>query len=219
MEYLNKVIKEIYKLLFDTYGPQNWWPGDTPLEVAIGAILTQNTAWRNVEKAINNLKRAGLLDIKKILSLSDNKLKELIRPAGFYNQKAERLKSFLTYLESKGGCLKKITDDTEKIRNELLKIKGIGKETADSILLYAMDRPVFVVDAYTKRVLLRHNLIDENADYDSVQSIFTRSLPRDVSLYKEYHALLVRLGKEHCKSRKPLCETCPLNSGVIQKLC
>lgn len=204
------IIQRIYDVLFKTYGPQNWWPAETPLEVAIGAILTQNTAWRNVEKAINNLKRENLLDIKKLLSLEDEELKELIRPAGFYTQKAERIRSFLSYLAKKGGCLKSINEDTQQVRNELLKIKGIGKETADSILLYAMERPVFVVDAYTKRVLIRHNIIKENADYDTVQSLFERSLPQDVSLYKDYHALLVKLGKEHCKSRNPLCETCPI---------
>ena len=204
------LIRKIYDTLYETYGEQKWWPHDTVLEVAIGAILTQNTAWRNVEKAINNLKREGLLDGKKLLSVSDDKLKELIRPAGFYNQKAERLKSFLKYLYKKGGCLKKINDDTKKIRNELLQIKGIGKETADSILLYAMDRPVFVVDAYTRRVLKRHNIIKEKADYETIQSLFEQNLPKDVSLYKEYHALLVKLGKEHCRSRNPQCGTCPL---------
>ncbi len=206
------LIRRIYDVLFNTFGPQGWWPGDTPLEVAIGAILTQNTAWRNVEKAINNLKKEGLLDIKRLLSLSLEDLKELIRPAGFYNQKAQRLKSFLLWLFEKGGCLTEINESTAEIRRELLKIRGIGKETADSILLYAMDRPVFVVDAYTKRILSRHNIIEEKADYDIVQAMFVENLPRSVALYKEYHALLVKLGKDYCKSKNPLCETCPLKT-------
>ncbi len=206
------LIRRIYDVLFNTFGPQGWWPGDTPLEVAIGAILTQNTAWRNVEKAINNLKKEGLLDIKRLLSLSLEDLKELIRPAGFYNQKAQRLKSFLLWLLEKGGCLTEINESTAEIRRELLKIRGIGKETADSILLYAMDRPVFVVDAYTKRILSRHNIIEEKADYDIVQAMFVENLPRSVALYKEYHALLVKLGKDYCKSKNPLCETCPLKT-------
>ncbi len=209
------LIRRIYNILFGTFGPQHWWPGDTPLEVAIGAILTQNTSWKNVEKAIENLKREGLLDLEKLLGLSPERLKELIRPAGFYNQKTERLRSFLLWLHKKGGCLTEINENTEKIRQELLKIKGIGKETADSILLYAMNRPVFVVDAYTKRILSRHNIISEGADYDTVQALFTNNLPLDVPLYKEYHALLVKLGKEYCRSRNPLCETCPLKSMLM----
>ena len=209
------LIRRIYDILFNTFGPQHWWPGDTPLEIAIGAILTQNTSWRNVEKAINNLKKEGVLDLKKLLELSPEYLKELIRPAGFYNQKTERLRSFLLWLNKRGGCLTEINETTEKVREELLKIKGIGKETADSILLYAMNRPIFVVDAYTKRILSRHNIIKEKADYDTVQALFISSLPVEVPLYKEYHALLVKLGKDYCRSRNPLCETCPLKTVFV----
>lgn len=209
------VIREIYNVLFNKFGPQDWWPGESPLEVAIGAILTQNTAWRNVEKAINNLKRENLIDLRKLLALDLEYLKELIRPAGFYNQKAERVKNFLFWLNEKGGCLLKINEDTETIRQELLNIKGIGKETADSILLYGMNRPVFVVDAYTIRILSRHNIIHKNADYESVQALFTSNLPMEVPLYKEYHALLVRVGKDYCKSKKLLCGLCPLKRVFV----
>ncbi len=208
------LIKRIYDILFNTFGPQNWWPGDTPLEIAIGAILTQNTAWKNVERAINNLKRENLIDVKKLLSIDIENLKELIRPAGFYNQKAERLKEFVLWLREKGGCLTRINEPTEALRIELLSLKGIGPETADSILLYAMHRPVFVVDAYTKRILSRHNIIDDKASYNQIQSLFVSNLPEDVQLYKEYHALLVKLGKTYCKKNNPLCGSCPL-SGIF----
>lgn len=204
------LIKKIYEILYEAFGPQYWWPGETPLEVAIGAILTQNTAWTNVEKAIQNLKSKNLLDLDRLLELDKDKLAELIRPSGFYRQKAQRLKEFLVWLKQKGGCLLKINESTEVIRDELLSIKGIGPETADSILLYAMERPVFVVDAYTKRILTRHRIIRESADYHEVQSLFMHNLPSDVQLYKEYHALFVKLGKEHCKKSSPLCNTCPL---------
>ncbi len=204
------LLKKIYEILYEAFGPQYWWPGETPLEVAVGAILTQNTAWKNVEKAIRNLKSKNLLYLDRLLELDNDKLAELIRPSGFYRQKAQRLKEFLIWLEKKGGCFLKINDPTEVIRNELLSIKGIGPETADSILLYAMERPVFVVDAYTKRVLARHRIIRENANYHEVQSFFMHNLPYDVQLYKEYHALFVKLGKEYCKKSSPLCSTCPL---------
>ena len=209
------LIKRIYDVLFNTFGPQYWWPGDTPLEIAIGAILTQNTAWANVEKAINNLKKEGLLSIDKLLAVDNETLKKLIRPAGFYNQKSERLKEFLIWLKEKGGCLTHINESTEDLRKELLSIKGIGPETADSILLYAIERPVFVVDAYTKRVLSRHNIIDRKADYHEVQNLFVNNLPRDLNLYKEYHALLVKLGKTYCKKNQPLCESCPLTEVFL----
>ncbi len=209
------LIKRIYDVLFNTFGPQYWWPGDTLLEIAIGAILTQNTAWANVEKAINNLKKEGLLSIDKLLAIDNETLKKLIRPAGFYNQKSERLKEFLIWLKEKGGCLTNINESTEDLRKELLSIKGIGPETADSILLYAMNRPVFVVDAYTKRVLSRHNIIDRKADYHEVQNLFVNNLPRDLNLYKEYHALLVKLGKTYCKKNQPLCEACPLTEVFL----
>jgi endonuclease-3 related protein len=183
----------------------------------VGAILTQNTNWGNVERAIENLKSACLLEPQKIDSATEKTLASLIRPAGYYNIKTRRLKNFVGYFIShymgSVEMMKKMPLET--LREELLKIKGIGPETADSILLYALEKPVFVVDAYTKRVLYRHGLIEsQNADYHHVQMLFHRELKRNVQLYNEYHALFVRLGKEHCRA-KPLCEGCPL-SALLQ---
>lgn len=207
------LLMKIYKRLFDRFGPQHWWPGDTPFEVMVGAILTQNTNWQNVEKAINNLKEAGLLNPHKLLANID-KIPQLIRPSGFYKLKSKRLIAFLKYfVEKYGGEVRNFDKkETDFLRNELLFIPGIGPETADSILLYALNRPVFVVDAYTRRMLTRHNLITEKADYNEIQKFFERNLPRDIQLYNEYHALIVRLGKEYCKKNDPLCDTCPIHN-------
>lgn len=202
---------EIYQLLFDAFGPQHWWPGDTRIEIITGAILTQNTNWTNVEKAINNLKAAGCLSAEKLHSLELSKLAELIRPAGYYNIKAKRLKNFLDWLfENYGGNLKNLDSlNTEQFREDLLAVKGIGRETADSILLYAFERPVFVVDAYTARITIRHRLIEPDADYEQLRYLFESNLPEDIQLFNEYHALLVRTGKEFCRP-KARCPGCPL---------
>ncbi len=209
---LSEQLKNIYDLLFERFGPQDWWPGDTPFEIIIGAILTQNTNWTNVEKAIANLKKAGVLSSDKLHKLDIKKLAELIRPAGYFNIKAKRLKSFLDWLfENYEGTLKNLEKiPTDRLRRELLSIKGVGPETADSILLYAFERPVFVIDAYTARICLRHHLIDKDADYHRIQELFESNLAADVQLFNEYHALLVRLGKDFCKPT-PRCEDCPLN--------
>jgi endonuclease-3 related protein len=205
-------LKRIYNLLYKRFGPQDWWPGDTPFEVIIGAILTQNTNWSNVEKAITNLKYAKVLTPEKLHRLDIKKLASLIRPAGYFNIKAARLKSFLDWFfdnyQGKLARLKKIPTDV--LRRELLGVKGIGPETADSILLYALDCPVFVVDAYTARVCSRHRLINKNADYHRIQELFESNLPKDVAMFNEYHALLVRVGKEFCRTT-PRCDDCPLN--------
>lgn len=202
---------EIYQLLYDAFGPQNWWPGDTPLEIIVGAILTQNTNWRNVEKAISNLKSSGRLDAEALHSMSVPQLAELVRPAGYYNIKAARLKSFMDWLlENHDGQVASLESiDTEQLRVELLSIKGIGRETSDSILLYALARPVFVVDAYTARITVRHGLIEPEADYEQLRQLFESNLPEDVALFNEYHALLVRTGKEFCRP-KARCLGCPL---------
>ena len=206
-------IKIFYKILFDHFGPQDWWPGDTPIEIAIGAILTQNTAWTNVEKAIKNLKKYKVLSIKKIHTLSDERLTNLIRPAGFFNIKTKRLRAFFNFLKTE-KCNNQLSSlqkySTPNLRKRLLSISGIGPETADSILLYALNRPVFVVDAYTKRIFGRHKIIPKEATYDEVQLIFRKNLPRSVRTYNEYHALIVELAKNHCKTR-PSCLKCPLN--------
>ncbi|MEE8574583.1 MAG: endonuclease III domain-containing protein [Thermodesulfobacteriota bacterium] len=178
----------------------------------VGAILTQNTAWTNVEKAIKNLKREQVLSPAKMQALEVNKLAALIRPAGYFNVKAKRLKNFLTHLFSNhnASLTKFFKAETNGLRKELLDINGIGPETADSILLYAARRPVFVVDAYTKRILTRHALAGETTSYHQIQAIFTDNLKEDEKLFNEYHALIVRVAKEYCKSRNPQCCNCPL---------
>ena len=206
-------LMDYYRTLFAAFGPQNWWPGRTRFEVIVGAILTQNTAWTNVEKAIKNLKRERLLTPEAVRRASKEKLAALIRPAGYFNIKAGRLKNFVDFLfERHGGSLRRLFSkrDTGELRTELLSVKGIGPETADSILLYAARRAEFVVDAYTKRVLARHGLSHNGADYEEVKALFMDNLPRDEALYNEYHALFVRVGKEFCRTKNPLCTDCPL---------
>jgi len=197
--------------MFDAFGPRQWWPGETPFEVVIGAILTQNTNWSNVEKAIKNLKTAGKLSPEGIYGLSITELAELIKPSGFFNVKAKRVKAFINWLFSRyeGNLSKMFARDLQTLRSELLSVKGIGPETADSILLYAGNMPTFVVDAYTHRIFSRHELIPEESTYDDMKSFFEENLPKDVQLYNEYHALLVNIGKMFCKPRK-VCEPCPL---------
>jgi len=204
----------IYRRLYSRFGPQGWWPAKTPFEVIIGAILTQNTSWLNVEKAIRNLRKSRLLTPSRLYGLTTGYLGSLIKPAGYYNVKAGRLKEFLGFLfKNYGGSLRRMSGiDTAALRSQLLSVKGIGPETADSILLYALDRPVFVVDAYTRRVLLRHRLIEEGATYDEIQGIFLKNLKPGLRLFNEYHALLVRLGKEFCLKSKPRCKSCPLGA-------
>ncbi|MBU3958283.1 MAG: endonuclease III domain-containing protein [Candidatus Omnitrophica bacterium] len=206
----------IYRKLYSHFGPQHWWPADTPFEVIVGAILTQNTNWLNVEKAINNLRKHKLLEQRKLYRLSEKRLAALIKPTGYFNIKAQRLKAFLNFLfKSYQGNIKKILlINTRDLRLQLLSINGIGPETADSILLYALKKPVFVVDAYTRRILLRHRLVKKNASYGEIQNLFMQNLKSNVKLFNEYHALLVRLGKEVCLKNKPKCDICPLNSKV-----
>ncbi len=197
--------------MFDAFGPRQWWPGETPFEVVIGAILTQNTNWSNVEKAIKNLKTVGKLSPEGIYGLSITALAELIKPSGFFNVKAKRVKAFINWLFSRyeGNLSKMFAQDLQTLRSELLSVKGIGPETADSILLYAGNMPTFVVDAYTHRIFSRHELIPEESTYDDMKSFFEENLPKDVQLFNEYHALLVNIGKMFCKPRK-VCEPCPL---------
>jgi len=208
---ITEQLNEIYQLLFERFGPQHWWPGETQFEIITGAILTQNTNWANVEKAIANLKSAGCLTPEKLYHLDLSQLAELIRPAGYYNIKARRLKNFINRLfDNYAGNLTNLASvDTDKLRAELLAIKGIGHETADSILLYAFNRAVFVVDAYTARVAFRHGLIEPDSDYEQLRELFQSHLPSDTKLFNEYHALLVRVGKEFCKPQ-PRCAGCPL---------
>ena len=207
-----ETLTHIYDTLFEQHGPQHWWPGDTPLEIAVGAILTQNTNWSNVEKAINNIKRANALKAETLNSLCAEELEALIRPAGYYRVKTRRLKNFLTWLMENGdGQLENLAHhNTYDLREDLLAINGIGPETADSILLYALNRPVFVVDTYTARLATRHGLIEPPFDYHELQDLFQSNLPEDIQLFNEFHALIVRIGKDFCKPR-PKCQACPLN--------
>jgi endonuclease-3 related protein len=207
---------KIYEELYGTFGPQHWWPGDTPFEVAVGAILTQNTSWSNVERAIINLKKEKLLNARRIYGLDKGRLARLIRPAGYFNVKAERLKSFVRFLMKQyGGSMKKMMkEDINSIREELLGVHGVGPETADSIILYALDKSVFVIDAYTKRVLSRHGIGQQDESYERFQKLFHDAFDADDSqtqLFNEFHALFVAVGKTYCKPREPLCDKCPLN--------
>ena len=208
---LAEQLQKIYELLYERFGPQSWWPGDTRFEIIIGAILTQNTNWGNVEKAIANLRQADKLEPTKMHTLEQDRLAELIRPAGYFNIKARRVKNFLDWLFSnyngRLGDLEQLS--TSQLREELLAVKGIGPETADSILLYAFDKEVFVVDAYTARIAARHGLVDGDCDYHQLQDMFQSNLTADVKLFNEYHALIVRAGKEFCRP-KARCDNCPL---------
>ncbi|KUJ96618.1 MAG: HhH-GPD family protein [Desulfonauticus sp. 38_4375] len=205
---------QIYSTLYSALGPSYWWPGNSAFEIALGAILTQNTNWNNVEKAILNLKKENLLDEKKLFLLSEEKLANLIRPAGFYRLKTKRIKNFLHFLNQEANlnlvALKK--KDLAELRPKLLSIKGIGPETADSILLYALEKPIFVVDAYTKRLLNRHGLVPEETSYEEVQDLFMNNLEPNVELYNEYHALIVRAVKKWCHKKNPKCDQCPLKN-------
>lgn len=208
----SKRINTFYKELYKRYGPQSWWPGDSALECILGAVLTQNTSWTNAEKAISNLKKGNIINIDKLASVRTEELASLIRPSGYYNQKALKIKHFISFVvENYDGDLERMFEEqTNKLRNMLLTIKGIGPETADTILLYAAQKPVFVIDAYTYRVLSRHGLVPEQTSYDEMQELFMDTLSEDTKVFNEYHALLVRVGKEHCKKRSPKCEGCPL---------
>ncbi len=204
-------LMEMYRSLLATFGPRRWWPAEGHFEMMVGAVLTQNTSWHNVVKALDNLKRAGCLRPRKIFEIDPERLAELIRPAGYYNLKARRLKNFVAYIvrHHRGSPMRMLATPAERLRSELLKINGVGRETADCILLYAARHPIFVVDAYTGRVMARHGLISADASYDEIQSFFHRHLPPDEKLYNEYHALLVEVGKRFCR-RRARCRGCPL---------
>ncbi|MFH1962818.1 MAG: endonuclease III domain-containing protein [bacterium] len=211
---MEKILMSIYGNLYKAFGSRHWWPGETPFEVAIGAILTQNTAWTNVEKAIRRLKENNLLTADYIRDLDPNLLGEMIRSSGYYNQKAKKLKAFIDFLFSRyDGSMEKMAEtEMWTLRHELLQVNGIGMETADSIILYACYKPIFVVDAYTRRFLSRHKLIEDDVNYMYIQKLFMNNLPHDVNTYNEYHALIVQLGKELCSKRNPKCNDCPLQA-------
>ena len=209
----NRTLRTVYQRLMRAFGPQHWWPADTVTEVVVGAILTQNTAWSNVEKAIRNLAQAKLLSWRGLREVCEVKLAEHIRPSGTYRVKARRLKAFVAYLwDEHGGRLATLLrGDLDHVRRRLMSIHGIGPETADAILLYAGDRPSFVVDAYTKRVLRRHFVLSGDEGYESVRALFHRAMRPDVKVYQEYHALLVEVAKRNCRVRAT-CAGCPLEA-------
>jgi len=201
---------EMYEAMRARFGHRGWWPGDGPLEIAVGAILTQNTNWSNVEKAIGNLKAARCLTVADLHTMPRERLAELIRPAGYFNVKAVRLRNFIAAVDRAGGDIEAFLDrPIPALREALLPIKGIGRETADSIILYAAGKCTFVVDAYTYRICLRHGLIAPEDDYDQIKEMFESSLPEQVDLYNDYHAQLVAVGKAYCRPRAR-CEGCPL---------
>lgn len=205
-------LDEYYNALFTAFGPQHWWPGKTQFEVIVGAILVQNTSWTNVERAIANLQTAGLLSPAAVEKVSMRRLQSLIRPSGYFRQKARKLKAFCEYLrnEFRGSLKRMFATPTMLLREKLLGVYGIGPETADSILLYAGDHAVFVVDAYARRMLARHGWTHEKAKYDEIRWIFEREFPGDAKRFNEFHALIVNAGKNFCSTHDPLCGQCPL---------
>jgi endonuclease-3 related protein len=212
------LLMNIYRKLYQAYGPRDWWPAETSFEVMVGAILTQNTSWRNVEKAIQKLKGKGVLNPEGIHDLKKTQLASLIKSSGYYRIKTDRVKAFVNFLfEEFDGDLKRMgRERLGELREKLLGVKGIGPETADSILLYGLKKSIFVVDAYTKRILSRHKMILENTAYEEVQKLFMEHLPLDEKLFNEYHALLVHLGKTVCK-KIPRCDICPLRDKIGNK--
>lgn len=211
-------IPKIYGTLLQEYGSQHWWPTTTAAretEIIIGAILTQNTSWKNVEKAIANLAAAGMVDFRKIAAAKKEKMAQLIRPSGYYNQKAERLQLFAQYVRDNysGNINKLLRKRKEELRAELLELKGIGPETADSIILYAANKTVFVIDAYTRRIFSRIGVCSSDVGYDELQQLIVSGLPKNMraaAVFNQYHALLVGLGKSVCVKHEPRCSECPL---------
>ena len=203
----------MHQCLSDFFGPLNWWPGDSALEIMIGAILTQNTNWQNVSKAIKKIKEKELLNVKALFQIDEQKLSQLIKSCGYYNLKAKRLKNFIRFFCQKydGLTEQMFKEDWQYLRGELLTVNGIGQETADSILLYAGGKPVFVVDTYTKRIFQRHELVSSEDSYEQIQQVFMKNLPEDYRLYNEFHAQIVMVGKKYCKRNNPKCPDCPLS--------
>lgn len=208
-------VMEVYDLLFQHFGPQHWWPGDTQEEIILGAILTQAVSWSNVEKAISNLKEYNLISFADLQKASDDLLRQLIRPTLYHGQKARKIRAFLEFLHNsyQGSLSAMWSEDLQVLRSRLLHIWGIGPETADSILLYAGGLPVFVVDAYTVRIFTRLGLISQGAGYHELQQFLEANTPAEAAVYNEYHALLVALGKYICTKSKPICFDCPLSES------
>lgn len=208
-----------YATLLQHFGPRGWWPARTRLEVILGAVLTQNTTWGNAALALNRLRKAGRLNLSNLRKTTQAELEFLIRPAGFFRQKALTIKGLLNWLElAYHGSLSKLFRRAPvELRRELLELRGLGPETVDAILLYAGGHAFFVADAYTRRILARHGLVPSDADYSSVQDFLHQTLPADRGLFNEYHALLVEVGKRYCKRQVPHCEACPLQAFLPEK--
>lgn len=204
----------IFEQLLNAFGPRHWWPAESRLEIIIGAVLTQGVAWRNVEKAVNNLKASGNLDFQTLLEMDESLLSGLIHSAGYYRQKTRKLKTLLSWVQSQydGDLNRMLNSPSIELRQELIKLWGIGPETADSILLYAGGHPIFVIDGYTQRIMARLGLVDEKWSYQNLQNYFHQALPPQTELYNEYHALLVKLGAEYCKKQRPRCAECPVST-------
>ena len=219
---LTELLPEFYRRLYDAYGPQGWWPGDSPFEVIVGAILTQSTAWTNVEKALAAMRAAGCWSFEKIAALPESELAGIIRSSGYYNAKARKLQAFADYVLSQGGLDRLLAQDVASLRAELLSIHGIGEETADDIIVYAACQPSFVIDSYTRRIIDRMGLAPTRRSYDSYQALFQQNLPTDAVLFNEFHALLDRHAKVTCVKREPRCmecclaDLCPTGSGATQ---
>src|SRR5208283_5350125 len=219
-ERMLPILEEYFNLLLRVCGPQKWWPARTRFEIIVGAILTQNTSWRNVEGAILALRRKALLRPAAIAKTRVEDLRPLVRSSGYFRQKARKLKDFVAFLEAfyAGSLTKMFRTPTEKLRGELLAVHGIGPETADSILLYAGKRPVFVVDAYTRRILQRHQITHGEKTYEEIRGLFERSLPPDTTMFNEFHALIVHIGKNFCRPKAPKCSACPLACFLRNRL-
>ena len=203
-------LTEVYETLLTAFGPQHWWPAEGPEEMIVGALLTQNTTWNNVEKALTRLRKKNRLSFPVILQTPLSQLEEEIKPSGYFRQKSLRLKGLAEAIVKIGGLQRLQSVSTPELREWFLNLKGIGPETADSILLYAFKRPVFVIDAYTLRICKRHHWLPEKTDYHNAQKLFTQNLPAAVDIFNEFHALLVEIGKNFCQTRNPLCHKCPL---------
>jgi endonuclease-3 related protein len=213
-------LRTYYDTLFAAHGPQHWWPARTPFEVIVGAILTQNTSWANVEPCMESLRREKLLTVRAIEAVPSAHLAGLIRSSGYFRQKAKKLKAFVGFLRDayQGSLSKMFRAPTPALREQLLAVHGIGPETADAILLYAGNHAVFVVDAYTRRMLERHGLTETEQRYEDIRQLFERSLPPDAALYNEFHALIVHTGKHYCRARNPRCDECALNFLLPERI-
>ncbi len=212
MQQTRALLLNFYQAMLESLGPSYWWPGETDFEIMVGAVLTQNTNWGNAERAITNIKRVERMSAEKLYALTEEQLAELIRPSGYFRIKASRLRNLLVFLKNESGFELETLKDQELdlLRDKFLAVKGIGPETADSIMLYALELPTFVVDAYTHRILNRHGLVPEDSTYEDMRELFMDALPQDVRLYNEYHALIVRTAKTWCKKKQGSCQECPL---------